>query len=409
MNSIGWIRGLAMAASVAIAAVQAHPLAAQSLFDPVVKVNDDVITEYELQQRERFLKLLNAPGANRAAAREALIEDRLRAQATEAAGLELTAEGIEAGMTEFAARANLSKEEFIRALAQGGVSEESFRDFVSVGTAWRELIRARYGNRVQISEAEIDRALAATSGASGIRVLVSEIIIPAPPPRAAEAQAIAERIAATTSEAQFSAFAREYSATASRDRGGRLDWQQLTNLPPVLRPLLLELAPGEVTQPISIPNAVALFQLRGIEETSAPTAEYAAIEYATLAIAGGRSAAALSQAASVAARVDVCDDLYGVAKGQPPEVLTRTSQAPGDIPQDIAMELSKLDAGEISTVLTRGAGETLLLVMLCGRTAAINQEASREDIAGNLRQSRLAAFADSLIAQLRADARIVDQ
>lgn len=394
---------------LAACAALATPVAAQNLFAPAVKVNDDVITEYEIQQRERFLRILNAPGASREAAREALIEDRLRGQAIKAAGLELTPEGIEAGMTEFAGRANLSKDEFIQALAQSGVSEESFRDFVTTGTAWRDLIRARYGARVEISEAEIDRALAATGGASGIRVLVSEIIIPAPPPRAAEVQAIAERIATSTSAAEFSSYASRYSATASRARGGRLDWQQLTNLPPALRPLLLELAPGEVTQPISIPNAVALFQLRGIEETDAPAQEYAAIEYAAYYIPGGRSDAGLKQAAKVAAQVDVCDDLYGVAKGQSEDVLERSSKTPGDIPQDIAIELSKLDPGEVSTTLTRNSGETLVFLMLCGRTAAANQDVSREDVAAQLRQSRLSSYADSLLDQLRADARITSQ
>ncbi len=178
------------------------PAMAQNLFAPVIKVNDAVITEYEIQQRVRFLQVLNAPGATRDCVAEALIDERLRAQAVADAGLELTPEGIEESLTEFAGRAELTKDEFIAALAGAGVAEESFRDFVINGIGWRELIRARFGARVEISEAEIDRALSATGGTSGIRVLVSEIIIPSPPERAAEVQSIAERISATTSEAR---------------------------------------------------------------------------------------------------------------------------------------------------------------------------------------------------------------
>ena len=396
-----------MAAMVCL--VTAAPAFAQNLFAPVVKVNDDVVTEYEIQQRQLFLQLLNAPGATREAAQEALVDDRLRAQAVRAAGLELTPEDVAAGMAEFASRANLETEEFVKLLGQGGVSEESFRDFVVTGISWRELIRARYGNRVQISAAEIDRALATSGNVGGIRVLVSEIIIPAPPPRLAEVQAIADRISQSTSEAQFSSFARQYSATASRDAGGRLPWQDLSKLPPSLRPLLLALAPGEVTDPLPIPNAIALFQLRGIEETTAPAQEYSAIDYAAYYIPGGRSDAALAQAASIRARVDVCDDLYGVAKGQPAEVLERGSKAPGAIPQDVAIELSKLDPGEVSTALTRADGQTLVFLMMCGRTAAENAEVSRDDVANALRQARLTAYADGLLEQLRADARIVEQ
>lgn len=385
------------------------PAMAQNLFAPVIKVNDAVITEYEIQQRVRFLQVLNAPGATRDSVTEALIDERLRAQAVADAGLELTSEGIEESLTEFAGRAELTKDEFITALAGAGVAEESFRDFVINGIGWRELIRARFGARVEISEAEIDRALSATGGTSGIRVLVSEIIIPSPPDRAAEVQSIAERISAATSEAQFSAFAREYSATASRGAGGRLPWQDLTNLPPSLRPLLLALAPGEITDPLPIPNAVALFQLRAIEETGDPVPEYGAIEYAVYYIPGGRTAATLAEAERIKARVDVCDDLYGVAQGQPEEFLERSSKAPGEIPADIAIELSKLDAGEVSTALTSPDGQALAVVMLCGRTAAVNQDISREDVAQSLRQQRLSGYADSLLEELRADARIQSQ
>ncbi|MGC3936780.1 peptidylprolyl isomerase [Roseobacter sp. EG26] len=384
------------------------PALAQGLFDPVILVNDDVVTEYEVEQRELFLRLLNAPGANREAVIESLVDERLRAQAVEASGLELTPEGIETGLEEFAARANMNKDEFISALQDSGVSEESFRDFVEVGIAWRDLIAARFGGRVQVSEDEIDNALGSAGGTSGIRVLVSEIIIPAPPENRDEVEEIAKLIAASESEGQFSEFAREYSATASRDAGGRLPWQELSKLPPVLRPLILALAPGEVTDPISIPEAVALFQLRAIEETGAPTREYAAIEYAAYYIPGGRTDAALSKAAKLREDVDVCDDLYGVAQGQPEEVLERGTKTPSEIPQDIAIELSKLDPNEVSTALTRANGETLVFLMLCGRTSAVNEEVAREDVANALRSSRLNAYADSLLDQLRADARIVD-
>lgn len=198
------------------------------------------------------------------------------------------------------------------------VAGETFRDFVRVNLSWRELIRARYGSRVQVSEAEIDRAMSASGGDSGIRVLISEIIIPAPPNEQANAMARAEQAAASTSEAEFSNYARQYSATPSRGNGGRLDWVDLNTLPPSLRGVLLGLTPGEVTDPLPIPNAVALFQLRDIQETGAPSPDYAAIEYAAYYMAGGRSPETLARAAKLQSQVDVCDDLYGVAKDQPP-------------------------------------------------------------------------------------------
>ncbi|MEP1991763.1 peptidylprolyl isomerase [Ascidiaceihabitans sp.] len=392
--------------ALALTAALALPATAQNLFKPVVQVNDSIVTEFEVNQRIRFLQIIGAPGGTRDAAIEALIEDRLRIEATRDAGLVLTEEGITASMAEFATRGNIELPEFVRLLGQAGVSQETFRDFVTVNIAWRDLIRARYGNRVQISSAEIDRALAASSDQGSIRILLSEIIIPAPPPKAAQVQALAERIAQAKSIAEFSSFARQHSATATRTRGGRLDWVPLSNMPPQLRGVILGLSVGEITQPLPIPGAVALFQLRDIEETDAPAPEFAALEYAAYYMAGGRSQATLSAAEALKTKIDVCDDLYAVAKGQPESALDRGSLAPADIPQDIAIELAKLDPGEVSTNLTRSNGETLVFLMLCGRTAALNEETDRETVAAGLRQQQLTGLSDSLLEQLRADARI---
>lgn len=404
------IRGFALASAVSVsAALVASDATAQNLFAPIVRVNDAVVSEFEVQQRQSFLRLLNAPGADRNSVIEALIDDRLREQATSDVGIELTPEGVDEGLAEFAGRANLSTEEFVAALKQRGVDRETFRDFVTVTLEWRELIRGRYLNRVQISDAEIDRVLGASSAGTGIRVLLSEIIIPAPPQNAARVAELADQISQSNSTSEFSSFARRYSATASRGAGGRLPWSPLGNLPPAIQALILDLAINEVTAPIPIPNAVALFQLRGIEETGAPSKEFSEIEYAAYYIAGGRSEEALLRAGQIRARVDVCKDLYGVAKGQPPEVLEFKTSKPGEIPRDIAIELSKLDPGEVSTALTRSNGQTLMFLMMCKRTAAANAEVTREAVLNNLRQQKLQGYSDQLIQQLRADARIIRQ
>ena len=153
----------------------------------------------------------------------------------------------------------------------------------------------------------------------------------------------------------------------------------------------------------------ALFQLRGIQETQVAAPSFSAIEYAAYYIAGGRTEPALAKAAEIRAQVDTCDDLYGVAYGQPEEVLTRESLPPAQLPNDIAIELAKLDDGEISTALTRSNGQTLMVLMMCGRTASINEDETREDVAASLRSQRVNAFSQAYLDQLMSDARIVEK
>ena len=381
---------------------------AQGLFSPAILVNDDAITHYELQQRSQFMRLLRAPGDPDKLAREALIEDRLKQQALAIAGIEIAPEDVEAGIEEFAARTDLTVDQFVKALADDGVSRETLRDFVEIGISWREYIQARYLGQARPTEDEIDRALG-RGGAGGVRVLLSEIIIPITPQTLAQAEALAEQISKTRGADAFAASAAQYSAAESRTNGGQMNWISLSDLPAGLRPVILALTPGEITAPISLPNAIAIFRMRGIQESATPAPRYATIDYATYFIAGGRTPEALASARSVRERVDVCDDLYGIAKGQPPEVLERHSKKPGEIPGDIALELAKLDPGEVSTALTTKSGQSLLLLMLCGRVTTQGLDASRDDIAQALTAQRLEFLSDSLLDQLAADALIIEK
>ncbi|MEO0503482.1 MAG: peptidylprolyl isomerase, partial [Pseudomonadota bacterium] len=212
----GRLKQMLGVATLVAAGLGAPATWAQNLFAPVAQVDEAVITEFEVQQRSRFLQVLNSPGGDRASVVEELIRDRLRVAETRQRGASLNEGALEQGLIDFAARANLTVEEFTAGLESAGVARETFRDFVAVSLIWRDYIRARFGSRVQISEDEIDRAVNQVNSASGIEVLVSEIIIPAPPDRAQAVLAQAEEIAQSTTEAEFSSFARRFSATASR-------------------------------------------------------------------------------------------------------------------------------------------------------------------------------------------------
>lgn len=388
-----------------IGAMPVAAVAQSNLFAPVVRVNDRVITQFELNQRILFFQLLRAPGDIEQTALDRLIEERLQLDAAVAFGVTVPPEDVDTGMEEFASRANLTADEFVAALGQAGVAEETFRDFVHAGLAWRQVVQGRFGPRAQVTEQEIDRAVALGTGGGGVRVLISEIFLPADTPeRRAAAERRAAEISRITTLSAFAAAARQFSAAPSRSSGGRQDWVPVGNLPPQIRSQVLTLAPGQVTDPIPVPNAIALFQLRAIEEIDGPAQEAVAIEFARYFIPGGRTEGALAQADRIAAEVDTCDDLYGVAQGEPEDRLLRDVLPVEEIAGDIAVELSKLDANEVSIALVTADGQALVFLMLCGRTLAFAEETDRELVRQNLFTQRLEAYASGYLSELRADA-----
>lgn len=394
---------------LAALAALAGPAPAQDLFSPVITVGDAAVTGFELQQRELMLAFFRTPGDLSALARTQLVDERLKQAELDRVGLALSEGTLAAELEDFASRAELSLADFVAVLGQAGVAEETLRDYVSINVAWRDYARARFGDGVEVSEAEIDARLAQDAvGASGIEVLLSEIIIAAPPPQAAQAEATALAISRVTTEAAFEAAAREASDVPSRERGGRLDWTPLSNYPGDLQGLLLSLAPGEVTPPLPLDGAVALLQLRAVREGAVPEAAPEAVDYAVVRIPGGLSGAAVAEAQGIVAAVDTCDDLYGL--GLPDDRLLRESQAPEAIPQEVALALASLDRDEATWGATADGGATLLFVMLCSRDYPLPEGAGdREAVAGALRSEVVTGYAEALLADLRARAVIVGE
>ncbi|PVZ48216.1 peptidylprolyl isomerase [Thalassobacter stenotrophicus] len=390
------VGALSLTTSTAIAQ-SANPFAAAAT------VNGTVVTNFQVQQRVLFLTLLRSPGVSQEAITDALIDEALQLQAARSAGVTLSPEELEAGIAEFATRTNLEPDALIAALGQEGVAAETLRDFVRNGALWRSLVQQRFGPRAQISEAEVDRALALASERGSARILLSEIALPLTPELSEENEALANRLSDTiNSPAAFAAAAQRYSAASTAPRGGRLDWVPLGNLPPQVVGQVLTLAPGEISAPINLGPFIALFLLRDLEELSATPPETLAVEYAEVLIPGGRTETALLAAQDLRDSVDTCEDLYGQdLSGLSP--VTRQSVLQSELSQELALELAKLDTHEVSTMLSTDTD--LRFIMLCGRSSEI-AEGARDQIRGQLRQQRLVSYADGFLDELRADAVI---
>lgn len=383
--------------------VSAVPADAQNRFRPAIQVNDNIITEYQITQRTRFLSLLRAPGDPRALARDQLINESIQIEAARASGNLPTEDEVANGLEEFASRANLTADQFIAALGQEGVDAQTFRDFVATGIAWRAHVQARFRSEARdIPEEMVNRTLARTGTEGGLRVLISEILLPTTTPETTRAsRARAAEISALEGEDAFATAARLYSVAASRSRAGQLNWVAIDSLPEDIQATVRTLSPGQISAPIELDNVIAVFLLRDVERVAQGTPETLSIDYALLRVPGGPTDAAV-----IAARIDTCDDLYGIAKDMPEEMLVRESQPLSSLPADIRSQISRLDVDETSTAITRGSQSTVL--MLCDRQQAFESTVDFELVGTQLLNTRLTAIATDYLADLRADAFIAD-
>jgi peptidyl-prolyl cis-trans isomerase SurA len=388
------------AAAVALGLALVTPGLAQDLFTPRLYVNDRVITNYEVEQRALFLKVLRAPGNPAEEALKALTEDRLRQTEAERLDIKLSEQDLTQGLTEFAARANLTPDEFVAELAKAGIAPETFRDFVAAGILWRQVVRARFLGQVPISENDIDRALEASARPRALQVLASELVIPAPEGQEDAALARAQELSDSLSgEAAFASAARRFSAAGTAGAGGRLDWLPLANLPAAIGQKILALDAGEVSDPISVPGAVVLFLLRDVAIDTKAEPISVSVEWAEFLVPDDAA-----EIARIRAEADECNDLYGQANGLPEDRLTITKAGLETVPGDVALELARLDPGETSVALTRGGFRRML--MLCGREQVLEPQPTRDQVREQVINQKLEGMAEGYLEELRAAAII---
>ena len=374
---------------------------ANNLFAPAITVNDKSITNYEISQRETLLKALKAPGNPVEVARKQLIEDRLKLSVAEDLDVLPTEEEILAGMDEFSARARLDRIAFLQELSRIGIDEQSFRDFIIAGIAWRNAIQSKFGARSRVSEIQLERTVNATASGGGLRILLTEIILPALPGQEDAAHKLAKKLSKITSHKAFSDAARKYSVAPTRTTGGRVKWQNFDQLPPVLKPLIFGLAPGDVTDPLPIPNGLAIFQLRAIEETEFTRGRAETIDYLTYEFPSN----AIDIMDKLQYETAHCDDVYGLVSENTDHIFSRQIERPSEIVSGIRTLLQDLDTHEkhFSKV-----GDKTTLLMLCSRNSyAAGNTPDLNKIRFGLRNKRLENYAEGFLQNLYQDARII--
>lgn len=256
---------LAVAASLAVLAPSA-PAAAQNLFAAVAKVNDDIITGYDVLQRASLLRFAaggSLPDAERRAL-DALVSDSLKEQEASRRGLELRDGAVADAFQRVARSNNLSLERLEQSLDAAGVDRATLERQLRAELLWSQLVRQRFGERLQPSEGEVEAAMENRGPAGPPRYDVKQIVVPLSP------QAPGSQVQAAFAEA--GRVRGELNSCADIDRlapryariSGSVGVIPASQMPPPVREALLPLGVGAVTNPLRSQDGVHLIMLCGI-------------------------------------------------------------------------------------------------------------------------------------------------
>ena len=363
-----------------------------------IQVNNSVITQFELDQRAKFLGALKFTGNHSELAQTQLIEERLKQ--SEAQKLNISASDFEIAdaLKRFASRANLTVKEFNKELKRLEIYPDTFRSYVETEVIWQKLVNKKFGAQSSVSNLQLQRAKSISKFEDTIQVLLTEIIIPFSKDDRSEKENLANLLKQIKSTEEFSNAAQKYSKAPTATVGGRVKWQNFDRLPGIIKPLILGLSPGQVTEPIMLTKAIALFQLRDIREIKTDRTQLELLDFIKVK-------SDLKYLSFVQDNFHNCSDLEAIIGGQTEVTLTRKKLLSDEIPNTLVPVLDNLDQNESEIIVADGQSQ---LVIMCERNNQLNSTAQTLEQDKNVLQTnRLKHLARSFLETLKDNARIV--
>jgi peptidyl-prolyl cis-trans isomerase SurA len=147
-----WPQHIAAACLVAALAAPAPALAQKVL----LKVNGELITEYDVDQRLKFNMLASHQSPPRKQIIEDLIDDKLKAQNARRFKIDLTEKDVDQQYADMAKRMHLDAEKLTQALKQGGVDSPTLKAKILADMSWQYIVRGRFKERLQVSDTEVE-------------------------------------------------------------------------------------------------------------------------------------------------------------------------------------------------------------------------------------------------------------
>jgi peptidyl-prolyl cis-trans isomerase SurA len=134
-----------------------------------VKVDDQPITSYDIQQRTQLLNMTGVKGGQKAATEE-LIDETIQFIEAAKMGIAISDARVDAAVDEIAARVKMTTKQLSQALGQQGVDIETLRRRIKAQMVWGQLVQMRTRMRGgSVKGSDVTAAMFAESGSEDIQ------------------------------------------------------------------------------------------------------------------------------------------------------------------------------------------------------------------------------------------------
>lgn len=385
-------------------------------------VNDDIISQYDLNSRIRLVIVSSQIPDNKRIRRQitpqvlrSLIDERLQIQEAKRRNISVTKKDMVRSITRIEKQNKVPKGGFNHFLEKNNIEVQTVRDQLRANIAWSKLIGRRLQPRISVGPDEIDSALERLKRDRGkLQYRIAEILLTVDSPDdeirvRKTAQGLVRQIG---KGAQFGALARQFSRSATAAVNGDLGWVSASDLAPELRKIVPKMKERSVAGPIKTLNGLRIIYLAKTRKNAAPDNSKIKVDLKQIFLPIPKNAVPnevatqIDLAKTVRESVSGCKDMIALSKevhSPRPTTLGKFSLA--ELSPGIRKAVTGLAIGEASQPVRMPDG--FLLLMVCERNEPKSQLPSREQISDQLTRQRLDMMSRRYLRDVRSRA-VVD-
>ncbi|MFO1204561.1 MAG: peptidylprolyl isomerase [Burkholderiales bacterium] len=263
--------------SAAVAATETRPGRRVLTLDRIVAVvNDEVITEHELQDRyDLVIRQLGQQGTPlppkdvlEKQLLERMINDRVQLQYARETGIRVDDVQLERALSRIAQDSGLTLQQFRDTLEREGIAFNQFREEIRSEILLARLKEREVDSKLVVSDSEIDNFLSTSDAqlGKGDEYNISHILVLVPeqasPEQLQRQRARAEdALAQLRGGASFGQIAASFSDAPDALQGGSLGWRSPARLPAIFVEAVQSMNPGDLSPVLRSPNGFHIVKL----------------------------------------------------------------------------------------------------------------------------------------------------
>lgn len=392
-------------------------------------VNDDVITEIEIQARLKLV-ISNLKGSRaqlppkqilRRQVLESMVLERIQVQRAKEAGIKVSDDMLDQAFSELAEQNKMSEQQFRAAIRKDGVSLAAFRDQLRSQTAIRQLVNREVNSRIHISDEDVDAYMRKREQQqnSGVEYNISHIVLTTPENAS---QAVIKRIQRQAEEilrkinsgSSFETLAIANSKDQYALNGGLIGWKTTAQLPEQFIDTLRQLKPGQVSAVLKSANGFHILKLNQKRGGTAPSfrvTQTHARHILIKRVPGVSDDYLRRRLGQIRQRITDGEDFSKLARAHSDDVVSAVEGGdlgwvtPGTMVPSFEKAMNKLKPGVISQIVESPYGYHIIEV-LARRQADLGEEKLRADTRRELHVRKAEEFYQVWIRKLRDQAYV---